>query len=139
MASLFALVAASAWGAQAPLDADALKMGATNIVSGTVSEVAVTTQKTKLKSERSLVNRDRVYSITVKVATVSKGSDVKPGEEITIVAWQAKRRWFWHAGPQGHGSIPAKGDNVTVHLDGKDGDAHTPVLPNGIAIDDKDD
>ena len=139
VASLLALLAASVWSAQAPLDADALKEAATNIASGTVSEVAVTTQKTKLKSERGLFNRDRVYRITVKVATVSHGSDVKPGEEITIAAWKAHRRPLWHAGPQGYSNIPKKGDTITVYVRGKDGNTYIPIRPNGIAIDDKDD
>jgi hypothetical protein len=105
----------------------------------------VTTQKTVFRSERGLFNRDRVFKIRLKVATVSKGSEVKPGEEITIVAWKAHRRLPWHAGPQGHGSIPKKGDAVTLYLSpqgnaqGKEGTVFRPLLPNGIVVQKKTD
>ncbi|MDB4055693.1 hypothetical protein N9496_06865 [Akkermansiaceae bacterium] len=134
MAGLLVLTVASASGAQAPLSADALKRKATNIVSGTVVDVAVTTQKAKLESERGLFSRDRIFTIKLRVSNVSKGKAVKAGEEITIEAWQAHRRPPWHAGPQGHGNIPDKDDKITVYLKDKEGKVYSTIPPNGILI-----
>ncbi|MBT3379790.1 MAG: hypothetical protein HN742_42645 [Lentisphaerae bacterium] len=137
LSGLLAVLATTTWAAQAPLSADELKKEATNIVHGTIVEVTATTQKATV--DKGLFNRDRIFKMKLKVARVSKGSEVKGGEEITIVAWRAHRRLPWHAGPHGHGPIPKKTEKVTVYLKYKAGSAYRPILPNGIVIEKKTD
>ena len=55
-------------------------------------------------------------------------------DEIEIEAWKPVRRIPPIPGLQGHGSIPKKGDKVTVYVKGKKGIAYEPILPNGIVI-----
>ena len=56
------------------------------------------------------------------------------GDEVEVEAWQPVHRIPPLAGLQGHGSIPKKGDMVTVYVEGKKGKAYEPILPNGIVI-----
>lgn len=132
LGSLLTFLPVIAWAAQAPISAEELKKEATSIVSGTVVDVSATIQKAKV--DKGFFNRDRIFTIKLKVSTVAKGSEVKLGEAITVLAWQAHRRLPWHVGPQGHDTIPAKGDTATCYLKGKEANAFTPILPNGISI-----
>jgi hypothetical protein len=76
-----------------------------------------------------------VYAIKLKVASVSKGSGVKIGQEILIEAWQPSTRIPPVPGLQGHEPVPGKGDAVKMYLlKNKKEKAYQPLLPNGIAI-----
>ena len=123
----------STWAAKAPVSAEELKKEATHIVSGTVVQITSKTQKSKVEKAWG-IHRDRVFKIKLDVKTVSKGTGVKAGDKIEIVAWKPARRIPRLPGLQGHDSIPQKGDTVTVYLKGKEGNAFRPILPNGIVI-----
>ncbi len=125
-------LAISVSAAQAPRSPEQLEKWAANIVSGTVSEVTVT--KGKSQVAKGFFNRDRFFKIRLEVTDVSKGDAVKTGETIMIAAWQAYIRPFWFAGLQGHSNIPEKGAKITVYLLDKEGEAYTPLHPNGIVL-----
>ncbi|MEM7395148.1 MAG: hypothetical protein AAF492_22680 [Verrucomicrobiota bacterium] len=59
------------------------------------------------------------------------------GDEITVEAWRPATRLPPLPGPQGHGSIPDKGDTVTIYLESKSGNSWKPILPNGFKPDTK--
>jgi hypothetical protein len=105
-----------------------------HIVSGKVISVTAKVQKSKI--ERSLgLHRDKVYTINLKVASVSKGTEVKVGQEILIEAWQPSTRIPPVPGLQGHEPVPEKGDTVEMCLlKNKKSKAYEPLLPNGIEI-----
>ena len=104
------------------------------IVSGKVISVTAKVQKSTV--ERALgVHRDKVYTIKLKVASVSKGTGVKVGQEILIEGWQPSIRIPPVPGLQGHEPIPKKGDAVKMYLlKNKKTKAYEPLLPNGIEI-----
>jgi len=81
------------------------------------------------------LHRDRVYTIKLKAASVSKGTEVKVGQEILIEAWQPSARIPPVPGLQGHEPVPGKGDTVRMYLlKNKKLKAYEPLLPNGIEI-----
>lgn len=130
---VLALAAVDLQAAQAPMSQEALEQDAILIVTGEV--VSMTSKTRKSTVERSLgIHRDRVYTIKLKVASVSKGSGVKVDEEIWIEAWQPATRIPPVPGSQGHEGLPGKGDTVTVYAAGKNGKAFAPFVPNGIEI-----
>ncbi|MGI9244148.1 MAG: hypothetical protein ACR2RV_25345 [Verrucomicrobiales bacterium] len=130
---LFTLGMASAHAAKAPLSPEKLKKSSSHIVSGKVLEVVSKVQKSK--NERGVgIHRDRVFTIKVLVKEVSKGGEVKVGDKIEVVAWRPSTRLPRMPGLQGHESIPKKGDIVQFFLEGGDGKAFEPLLPNGILI-----
>ena len=104
------------------------------IVAGEV--VAVESRVQKSRVERAFgIHRDKVFTLTIKVALLSKGSGVKVDQEIRVVAWQPSARIPPHPGLQGHDSIPGKGDTVTMYLKwDKARKVWEPLLPNGIKI-----
>lgn len=119
--------------AKAPLSKEKLEKQASHIVSGEV--VSVTTKDQKSKIETGLgIHRDRIYTIRLKVRSVSKGEGIEAGDEVVVEAWKPLRRIPNEPGLQGHEGIPAKGDTVTVFAtkNAKKG-AYEPLLPNGIA------
>jgi hypothetical protein len=119
--------------AKAPLSREKLQSEATHIVSGLVLEVGSHVEKSRI--EKSIgIHRDRIYRIKVKVSAVSKGSTLKPGDEIEILAWKPARRIPPEPGLQGHETIPKKGDTATFYLAGGKGNSLEPLLPNGIVI-----
>jgi len=126
----------SAWAAKAPVSAEELRKQADHIVSGKVIRVTARTEKSKVERAWG-IHRDRVYTITLTVETVAKGSGVNAGDDIEVRAWEPARRIPPLPGSQGHESIPGKGDTITVHLLGVPGEVLAPILPNGIAIDKK--
>jgi hypothetical protein len=76
-----------------------------------------------------------VYTIKLKVASVSKGTGVKVGQGILIEAWQPSTRIPPVPGLQGHEPVPEKGDTVEMYLlKNKKSKAYEPLLPNGIEI-----
>ncbi len=135
---VFALVAAlasiatfPALAAVAPISPAELKKQANYIVTGSVIGVTSKTQASKV--EKALgIHRDRIYTIRIKVETISKGSGVKVGSEIEILAWKPSTRIPQLPGPQGHGPIPKKGDKATFYLKAKGKKQFEPLHPNGI-------
>ena len=79
-------------------------------------------------------HRDRIFTIRIKVEKVSKGSGVKVGNEIEILAWQPVTRIPPIPGPQAHTSIPKKGNNATFYLNAKGRNQFEPLIPNGIEL-----
>jgi hypothetical protein len=130
------LGAVDTWAAKAPLSLKELKKKASHIVSGKVIEVASENQKSRVETGVG-IHRDRVYTIVLVVKNISKGSGLKADEKIIIEAWQPVLRIPPLPGLQGHGSIPKKGDKVTVYLEGRKGRAYLPILPNGIVSEKK--
>lgn len=123
--------------AKAPLDQKQLEAQAELIVTGKV--VAVESRVQKSRVERAFgIHRDRVYTLTVQVADIAKGtkgSGLKVGQKIQVVAWHPVMRVPPIPGLQGHGSIPGKDDTVTMYLKWtKAGGFWAPIHPNGIEI-----
>ena len=120
--------------AKVPMSQKELEKESSHIVSGKV--ISVTTKVQKSKFERSLgLHRDKVYTIKLKVESVSKGTGMKVGQEILIEAWQPSTRIPPVPGLQGHEPVPGKGDEVKMYLlKNKKEKAYQPLLPNGIEI-----
>ena len=132
--TVFAIGVACLHAAKVPMSPKELEKESSHIVSGKIISVTAMVQKSKI--ERSLgLHRDKVYSITLKVASVSKGDGVKVGQEILIEAWQPSTRIPPVPGLQGHEPVPEKGDTVEMYLlKNKKSKAYKPLLPNGIEI-----
>jgi len=129
-----ALGSADIRAAQAPLTQKQLESQSELIVTGKVMAIASRVEKSRV--ERAFgIHRDRVFTLTIKVAFISKGTGVKSDQEIRVVAWRPSVRIPPHPGLQGHDSIPGKGDIVTVYLKwNKAGKFWGPIHPNGIEI-----
>jgi len=133
LGGIFALGTVGVWAAIAPLSPEGLEKKASHVISGRVVEV--TSKDRKSEVERALgIHVDRVFTIRLKVNSILKGTGMKAGDEIEVEAWQPVSRIPPLPGPQGHGSIPKKGDAVTVYVAGKKGRAYKAILPNGITI-----
>ena len=132
--TVFVLGIVDLQAAKVPMSQKELEKEANHIVSGKVISVTAKVQKSKI--ERSLgLHRDKVYTIKLKVASVSKGTGVKVGQEILIEAWQPSTRIPPVPGLQGHEPVPEKGDTVKMYLlNKKKAKAYEPLLPNGIEI-----
>ncbi len=63
---------------------------------------------------------------------MSKGTGITTNDVIEVEAWQPSRRIPPLPGPQGHGTMPIKGANLTVYLTGEEGKVYKPIMPNGI-------
>ena len=82
----FGMGAVDLQAAKRPMSPKELEKESNHIISGKVVSVITKVQKSKI--ERSLgIHRDRVYTIKLKVASISKGTRVKVGQEILIEAW----------------------------------------------------
>jgi hypothetical protein len=132
--TVFALGPVALQAAKVPMSPKELGKESSHIVSGKVISVTAKVQKSKI--ERSLgLHRDKVYTIKLKVASVSKGNGVKVGQGILIEAWQPSTRIPPVPGLQGHEPIPEKGDTVKMYiLKNKKAKDYEPLLPNGIEI-----
>ena len=132
--TVFVLGIVGLQAAKVPMSPKELEKESSHIVSGKV--ISVTTKMQKSKIERPFgLHRDKVYTIKLKVASVSKGTGVKVGQEILIGAWQPSTRIPPVPGLQGHEPIPEKGDTVKMYLlKNKKAKAYEPLLPNGIEI-----
>ena len=129
------VLGASSSAAVAPLSPENLRKEATHIITGRVLEVKSRTRKSKV--EKSIgIHRDRVFTIRLQVAEVSKGKGVNPGEKVVVTAWQPATRIPPLPGPQGHSPVPEKGQVVTVHVVSRDGARFVPFMPNGIQVED---
>jgi len=120
--------------ALAPRSQKQLQAQSELIVTGKV--VAVESRVQKSRVERAFgIHRDKVFTLTIKVELLSKGTRVKADQKIRVVAWQPVVRIPRLPGPQGHGQIPGKGDAVTMYLKwNKAEKLWEPLLPNGIEI-----
>ena len=102
--------------------------------------VAVESKVQKSKIERTLgIHRDRIYNIKLelinlhKIPTFEQGLRLK--EFIVVEAWRPATRIPPLPGPQGHESIPKKGDEVKMYLKwNKATVLWQPLLPNGIKV-----
>ena len=132
--TVFALGTVDLQAAKVPMSQKELEKESSHIISGKV--ISVTTKVQKSKVERALgLHRDRVYTIKLKVTSVSKGTGVKVGQGILIGAWQPSTRIPPVPGLQGHEPIPRQGDEVKMYLlKNKKEKAYKPLLPNGIEI-----
>ena len=128
-------IGASSSAAVAPLSPENLRKGSTHIITGRVLEVKSRIEKSQFERAFGL-HRDRVFTIRLQVAEVSKGKGVKPGEKIIVTAWQPATRIPPLPGPQGHSPVPEKGQVVTVHVVSRKGTSFMPFMPNGIQIED---
>ena len=132
--TVFVLGIVDLQAAKVPMSPKELEKEANHIVSGKVISVTAKVQKSKIERAFGL-HRDKVYTIKLKVASVSKGAGVKMGQEILIGAWQPSTRIPPVPGLQGHEPIPEKGDTVKMYLlKNKKAKAYEPLLPNGIEI-----
>ena len=120
--------------AKAPLSQEQLEKQSQLIVTGNV--VSMTSKVQPSKHERAFgIHRDRVYTIKLKVVSVSKGTGVNKGEEIVIEAWRPATRIPLLPGLQGHVPLASKGDTVKMYLlKNKQTKRHEPLLPNGIEV-----
>ena len=132
--TVFVLGVVDLQAAKVPMSQKELEKESNHIVSGKVISVTVKVQKSKI--ERALgLHRDKVFTIKLKVVSVSKGAGVKVGQEILIEAWQPSTRIPPLPGLQGHEPVSAKGDTVKMYLlKNKKAKAYQPLLPNGIEI-----
>ena len=126
------------FAAIAPLSQKQLDEQSELIVSGQV--VAVESKVQKSKIERGLgLHRDRIYSIKLELVNLHKIPAFEQGlrlkEFIVVEAWRPATRIPPLPGPQGHESIPKKGDEVKMHLKwNKATVLWQPLLPNGIKV-----
>tara|TARA_B000000609_G_C24111842_1_gene314444 strand:- start:46 stop:522 length:477 start_codon:yes stop_codon:yes gene_type:complete len=126
------------FAAIAPLSQKQLDEQSELIVSGQV--VAVESKVQKSKIERGLgIHRDRIYSIKLELVNFHKippfEQDLRFKEFIVVEAWRPATRIPPLPGPQGHESIPKKGDEVKMYLKWNKATAlWQPLLPNGIKV-----
>ena len=132
-AALVSVATIPALAAVAPLSPAELKKQASDVVTGSVVEVTSKTQKSEIEKAKG-IHHDRIYTIRIKVEAVTKGAGVKVGSEIEVLAWRPSTRIPPLPGPQGHGSIPQKGDKATFYLQAKGKKQFEPLLPNGIEL-----
>lgn len=119
--------------AEAPKSTDTLATQATQIVRGKVLELATKVEKSTNESFPG-IHKDTIYTITVEVENVSKGSHAAKGETITVRAWQPHTRKPNLPGRQGHELIPRKGETATFYLTGGEEKTFAAITPNGIRI-----
>ena len=137
LAGLVALTPFVVSAAVAPHSKESMVEKSTHVVRGKVVALSSKTQKSRRRSSRSdfLIARDRIFKITVKVTALEKGKDVKPGDELSLEAWQPSTRFPPLPGPQGHQPVPNKGDLVKTYLFyDKNTKTYHPFMPNGINI-----
>ena len=126
------------FAAIAPLSQKQLDEQSELIVSGRV--VAVESKVQKSKIERTLgIHRDRIYSTKLELVNFHKippfEQDLRFKEFIVVEAWRPATRIPPLPGPQGHESIPKKGDEVKMYLKwNKATVLWQPLLPNGIKV-----
>ena len=132
--SVISLASFEASAAVAPYAEEHMEQEASLIVSGKVLSITSKTQKSTHERDL-LIARDRIFTITLEVSSVSKGKGAKVGDQMKFQAWQPSTRFPPMPGPQGHQPIPAKGDLVKTYLlYNKKTKTYHPFMPNGIKI-----
>jgi hypothetical protein len=132
--SVISLASFEASAAVAPYAEEHMEQEASLIVSGKVLSITSKTQKSTHERDL-LIARDRIFTITLEVSSVSKGKGAKVGDQMKFQAWQPSTRFPPMPGPQGHQPIPAKGDLVKTYLlYNKKTKTYHPFMPNGINI-----
>ena len=135
---LLALGTVDLQAAKAPLSQKQLDEQSELIVTGRVGAIESKVQKSKI--ERALgIHRDRIYTIKLGLISLHKSPPLEQGkglkELLVVEAWRPVTRIPPLPGPQGHGSIPKKGDLVKMYLKwNKNKSLWEPLLPNGIKI-----
>ena len=138
--ALIALASSPVLGDKAPLSQEQLEKEASHIFEGEVLSIESKTQTSKVERAFGL-HQDLVYSIRLKVSSVSMGAKLQVGDEILIEAWKAKVRIPPMPGLQGHQPIPDKGDQIKIYVgsvnknDEKE-NVYVPLLPNGMQTQD---
>jgi hypothetical protein len=132
--SVISLASFEASAAVAPYAEEHMEQEASLIVSGKV--LSITSKPQKSTHERDLlIARDRIFTITLEVSSVSKGKGAKVGDQMKFQAWQPSTRFPPLPGPQGHQPIPSTGDLVKTYLlYNKKTKTYHPFMPNGINI-----
>ena len=124
--------------AKAPLSQEQLDEQSELIVTGRV--VAIESKVQKSRIERAVgIHRDRIYGIKLELISLHKKPPLEQDFALkglhAIEAWRPVTRIPPLPGPQGHESIPKKGDFVKMYLKWNKNGAHwEPLLPNGIEI-----
>ena len=122
----------------APLNQKQLDEQSELIVTGRV--VAIESKVQKSRIERAVgIHRDRIYGIKLELISLHKKPPLEQDFALkglhAIEAWRPVTRIPPLPGPQGHESIPKKGDLVKMYLKWNKNGAHwEPLLPNGIEI-----
>ena len=122
----------------APLSQKQLDEQSELIVTGRV--VAIESKVQKSRIERAVgIHRDRIYGIKLELISLHKKPPLEQDFALkglhAIEAWRPVTRIPPLPGPQGHESIPKKGDLVKMYLKWNKNGAHwEPLLPNGIEI-----
>ena len=122
----------------APLSQKQLDEQSELIVTGRVLAIESKVQKSRI--ERALgIHRDRIYSIKLGLISLQKSPPLEQGkglkELLVVEAWRPVTRIPPLPGPQGHESIPKKGDEVKMYLKwNKATVLWQPLLPNGIKV-----
>jgi hypothetical protein len=107
-----------------------LQQNAELIVSGQVGQVY------PFEDDKGGGYVDNVFLVEIKVATVEKGSGIKPGDLVFVRCRQAAKRPSGWSGADGHGFVPASESSIRAYLR-RDGDGrYDPLTPNGIASQD---
>ena len=113
----------------APLSAEDLQEGATNIVLATVIERTVV----EIPTGDWI---DRQFSFTLQVEDVLKGSHARGDRIENVAAWN--RSWTGsHAPPpsgMGHRPLPLEGEVAKFHLETAEDGSMQIMLPNGVEL-----
>jgi hypothetical protein len=105
-----------------PLDSQAQKASATDIVIGDVRKVQA--------SERPAPDGlDTVYHLEIRVVAPEKGERWRKGDTLTASCWRIKARPDSWEGPSGQWFIPRAGARIRAYLNGQD-----LLSPNGIDV-----
>jgi len=112
---VLALTTVDLQAAKRPMSKKALEKKAHYIISGNVMTLTSKVQKSKIERVFG-IHRDRVYTINLKVASVSKGVGVKVGQEILIelAALNPYSARTWSSMARGDPQVRGYGEDVLV-------------------------
>jgi hypothetical protein len=142
---VFLTASSLSYAALAPMSEEKMKNEVAYIVVGKVLDVTKKVEKSKIETGF----KDTIYTITVEVQGIAKGTGPKVGEKITVVAWTpyseepmgylvepkgTKVPVTRAPGFQGYDLIPKKGDTATFYLNGGGKEPYKPLPPNGMVL-----
>ena len=116
----------------APHTPEELKKKAKNILVG--KALKVTSKIREYRTSSGELYRDKVFTTTIQVEKVSKGTGIKAGELVTVETWTPHYRPKLIAGWQGLAELPKKGEKFRLYLERKKGKVFIPVFPNGMSL-----